>query len=258
MKRKKKGLIKSVALVLAILTAVSGISLIFSNFGGGTSSSGNANVIEKNHVTKALSAVKYVAFGDSITYGVDGVDWVKMEKPYPTLVAERLGFASVDNRGVSGAMLAPRSTGYCNMTQNILSFSLPADIISVMLGVNDYMQNTPLGNMASRDNTTIYGSLHLIAEHLTKQYPDAFIFFMTPFETKNGTNNNVAGYNLEAVALAVKSVANKYEIPVLDMYENGKYSVEMNNSNSDGLHPSQSFHINYTAPKICKFIKKNY
>lgn len=43
------------------------------------------------------------------------------------------------------------------------------------------------------------------------------------------------------------------------MYSVSEYeNVEMNNSNSDGLHPSQSFMRNYATPKMVAFIKENY
>ncbi len=205
-----------------------------------------------------FSQLSYVAFGDSITEGVDGIDWGLMEKPYPVLVKETLNLASVDNRGVSGSTFCPNTLGRTNMTQRILKFYGDADIISVMLGVNDYCVNLPLGTTSDIDNTTIYGSLHMIAKHFRKNYSESFCFFMTPFKKENGTNINSQGYTLEDVANAIKYIGNKFEIPVLDMYTYGNYEVEMNLPESDGLHPSQEFMKKYCAPKIVRFIKDNY
>ena len=208
---------------------------------------------------KALSEVTYVAFGDSITYGIDGnynytEAGYKMEKPYPTLVGETLGLAAVNNQGVSGATfcVVPNRT---SMTEKILSFTGDADIISLMLGVNDFSAGYPLGNTTSRDNSTIYGCLHLISKQLKEKYPDAFIFYMTPFQS---TDVGQGAYTLEDVANAVKTVAAEYGIPVLDMYAKGQYENEMNLSTNDGTHPSQQHHINYTAPLVCEFIREHY
>lgn len=212
----------------------------------------------RSHVTKNYTDVTYVAFGDSITVGVDGKNGGTMSNPYPSLVGTALNFKLTNNRAVSGATLASGTDGRTNMTQNILNFKGDADIISVMLGVNDFSVSRPLGNESSRNNSTVYGSLYLIADYLTKNYSDAFIFFMTPFDYKNGNSKNSAGYTLKDVAKAVQYVADQYDIPVLDMYTNGEFSVEMNTSGSDGLHPSQEHHIKYTAPLIVNFIKKNY
>lgn len=194
----------------------------------------------------------YVAFGDSITYGYDGDAYARMDKPYPTLVGETLGIGTVVNQAKNGATLTARE-GRTNMTERALNYTGDADIISVMLGVNDYSAKAALGDMTSRDNTTVYGSLHMIAEHLTTKYPDAFIFFMTPFKYKT-ENNGV--YNLADVAQAVKDVAAAYNIPVLDMYTNGQFDPATDAA--DQIHPTQQHHITYTAPMICEFIEEHY
>lgn len=202
----------------------------------------------------------YVAFGDSITYGVDGTlaSWGYMDEPYPQLVGKLLELKEVENKAISGATLCADS-GRTNMTEKILSFNDDADIISVMLGVNDYALNMPLGNTDSRDNSTIFGSLFMIAEHLSKNYPDSFVFFMTPFPTVRGGGNTTFGkYDLSVVAEAVKYVASLYDIPVLDMYTFGKYEQEMILSTNDGIHPSQEHFRKYTAPQIAWFISDHY
>ena len=204
---------------------------------------------------KDFSKLNYVTFGDSITIGVDV--YSEHGVAYPQMVGEALNFQTVDNRAISGGTLCANS-GRTNMTANILSFNGDADVISVMLGVNDYQMLCPLGTPESRDNTTIYGSLHLIASHLTTNFSDAFVFFITPFPYRGGDRDRGAGYNLLAVVEAVKAVAAEYGIPVLDMYTLGKYELEMNDSKNDGIHPTYKHHKEYTAPIVAEFIVKNY
>ena len=204
-----------------------------------------------------LTEQTYVAFGDSITYGVDGTldKWGLMPDPYPQLVGGLLGLKSVQNKAISGATLCSNS-GRTNMTENILAFSGEADIISVMLGVNDYAMNMPLGNSNSRENDTIYGSLFMIAEHLTTNYSDSLVFFITPFPTtKSGGNGK---YTVADVADAVKYVAAMYGLPVLDLYTHGKYELEMVLSTNDGIHPSQEHFRTYTAPQVAEFIERHW
>ena len=213
--------------------------------------------VENISLYERFSDLTYVTFGDSITYGVDGVDWGLMEDPYPELVSRELNFKTFNNVAVSGATYCENSLGRTNMTKKILSFTGKADIISLMLGVNDCYVGLPLGTPESRDNTTIYGSLFLISEYLTENYEDALIFYMTPFPYRTCYTNNSAGYKLEDVANAIKYVAAHYDIPVLDMYLYSEY--ENNGMNlGDGLHPSQSFMREFTTPKIVEFIKAHY
>lgn len=216
-----------------------------------------SNNIKKENQIVDFTQLSYVAFGDSITMGVDGLNGGVMEKPYPTLVSESLNFKSYKNLAISGSTFCSNS-GRTNMTQRVLSYTDEADILSLMLGVNDYCLSLPLGTPNDKDNSTIYGSLHLIAKHWNKNYNDSFCFFMTPFQKKNGTVVNSQGYTLKDVADAVKYVGYKFDIPVLDIYELGKYEVEMNLSGSDGLHPSQMIMKQYASPRIVEFIKNNY
>ena len=210
-----------------------------------------------------FSKMSYVAFGDSITYGVDyTLNYSQMPEPYPMLVSQALGLSSYTNKAVSGATFCTNTLNRICMTDRILAHTDRADIISVMLGVNDYSVSLPLGKMGDKTNSTIYGSLYLIAEHLTTTQEDAFIFFMTPYKCKLGTKNyndkNNAGYVLADVVTAIKTVASEYNIPVLDMFNEGKFELEMYNATSDGLHPSPEFIAEYTAPQIEAFIRQNY
>ena len=210
-----------------------------------------------------FSELTYVAFGDSITYGADYTrNYSQMDYPYPVLVAESLGLLSVKNKGVSGATFCTNNLDRVCMTDRILSYTEQADIISVMLGVNDYMVSLPLGTIYDNTTDTVYGSLNLIAEHLTTTQKDSFVFFMTPYKCRRGSSTykdqNSVGYTLGDLVDAVKTVAEKYGIPVLDLFNEGQYELEMYKNSSDGLHPSQEFVREYTAPQIAEFIAKNY
>lgn len=203
-----------------------------------------------------FSELTYVAFGDSITYGVDGIVWGQMAKPYPTLVSEQLEFKSFENKGISGSTLCSNDQDLTNMTQEILNYDGSADVISILLGVNDYKRSLPLGNANSMSNGTVYGSLFLIAEYLTSNYSNSYIFFMTPFPCKDDSNLNDAGYCLDDVCAAIKYIAGLYDIPVLDLNNVSEYENYVNMG--DGLHPSQNYFIEHGAPIIANFIKDNY
>ena len=215
------------------------------------------NLKQSNEQEKIdYSQLTYVAFGDSLT-----ASWEKVPNAYPELVANSLGLKSFVNKGVHGATLSENDAGRTNMTQTILKYKAKADIISVMLGTNDIGLSLPLGNIGDKTNSTFYGSLYLVSEHLTKNYPNSFVFYMTPFVNIYEYNGNLdfQGHSLNDFADAFRYYANKYDFALLDMYNLSEFEkVDMLSAVSDGVHPSQEFTINYTAPKITQFIKDNY
>ena len=94
-------------------------------------SCGDETTTEKG--TSPLSELKYVAFGESITYGDDATpNHAQMDKPYPTAVKELLSLKEASNQGLNGATLVNANEGACR-TLTILSYNENADIISVLL-----------------------------------------------------------------------------------------------------------------------------
>lgn len=214
---------------------------------------GTSLVMESTYEPPESSDVYYVALGDSITYGMAGDTGVRMIHPYPCQVSEALRLERHLNLAVSGATV---SYGAGNNTANQL-FVVPsdADMVSVMIGVNDFGFNAPLGEFGDSTPDTVYGGLDYLARGLKERCPDAFIFFMTPFKYLSYSGQNGAGYTLKDVANAVGDVCEKYGLPVLDMYEDGMFSWE-NDPGCDGLHPTQSFFKRFTTKQIVDFVKR--
>ena len=217
-----------------------------------------------SNVTKYVdyTALTYCAFGDSITWGYDRLTDAQMENPYSKLVASSLSLKAFKNAGINGSTLVENTDNLTCIVNTVKSEVQKYDIISVMGGVNDYNRNYPLGGFGDNTTSSIYGSLDVLATTLKANNPNAFIFFMTPYQsgyTGNCLDNNSAGYNLLDVANAVKAVANKYGIPVLDMFNEGKFEIYgMYAENSDKIHPNQDFVTRYTAPHIVAFIRATY
>ena len=134
-----------------------------------------------------------------------------------------------------------------------------ADIISVMGGVNDYwLGDIELGTVYDTSTRTIYGALNVLVKGLKEKYPNAYIFFMTPYKWGYDTGVNALGFSLTDIANAIKKVCALNDIDVLDMFNLGRIELDFNSPNSDKLHPTQEFYKNYTAPQIAQFIKDNY
>lgn len=192
----------------------------------------------------------YVAFGDSIVYGADGDTGERVAKPYVTAAGEILGIGTVLNLARSGSTWTecpPR----VNMGEKAVKYNGKADIISVGLGANDFSAKKALGNMSSRGNDTIYGSIHMVAEALTTNYPDAFIFFTTPIKHKTEDNGK---YTLPDVSQAIMDVAAVYNIPVLDLYHAFDWDPL---SVKDNIHPNAKHHTEQMAPLVAEFIRQH-
>lgn len=250
----------SIISVVFICVMILSLSLLFFSKSNNEDNNNNSEI---QNVTIDFSDKTYIAFGDSITFGADYTrGYAQMDNPYSELVASILGMKSYKNAGVSGATLSTNTLDLACISDIVLSNNTSYDVISLLGGVNDFNRDLPLGHYGDTENTTIYGSLDVIARFLTTNFSDSFVFFMTPYrEYWNGVHclsQNSQGYNLEDVANAVTQIAHKYFLPVLDLFNLGQFELEMFSSSSDGLHPSQEFIANYTAPQIAQFIKTNY
>ena len=206
-----------------------------------------------------FSQLRYLAFGDSITAG-DGL--ADRNDSYPCVVGKILG-CKVTNKGYGGSTLAYYSERRCvaNEVISVANGTGRYQIISCTGGINDKSWGLPLGTINDKTNETIYGSLYLIATTLKTNYPDAFIFFITPIKNPSSEVDCKAGYNLEDISNAIKEVAAKYDIPVLDLYNTSQFETVdcgMNNEKCDGTHPLKEFVAEYMAPQIAQYIKDNY
>jgi lysophospholipase L1-like esterase len=212
-------------------------------------------IIEKYNKFAQLS---YVALGDSITYGYEPFTGRLMENPYPSLVAETLGLKSVLNYGIPGDTVGYHPN-WKVMANRYVEMDDEANIVSVLAGINDYRYATiPLGDIDDDTIYTIYGAYNVLAKGLIEKYPDSFIFFMTPYKWADDKGECAQGYSLEDMSNCIKEVCKKYNIPVLDLYTYGELENEFGTSGSDGLHPTQKFLIEKTAPQISEFIESNY
>ena len=240
--------IRSLLIILIITTiTIGGLALFCNNF--------------NNTPLKDIgfSHLKMNCLGDSITYGYDGArGGAQLPNPYPKLLQNELGLKQVRNYGISGSTLTSVHPDRDPMCIRYAYMNNDADIISVMGGFNDYWLNIELGTIEDENTTTIYGALNTLAKGLKNKYPNAYIFFMTPYIWGLDSGTNDIGYSLLYIANAIKQVCYINNIDGLDMYTLGQFELDFVNYNCDKLHPTQWFLDNYTAPQIAQFIIDNY
>ena len=245
---KNKFMKKIGTVILSCVMAVSAMAVCACGGNGGGSSQDGTG----------FSQLTYVAFGDSITWGEIGKTQEQMEKPYPVLVKEALQLKQVRNYGERNATIKYIESKP-NVVMHVKDAVAKADIVSVLVGINDFGAGCALGTIEDTSCTqSVYGGFNDMATRLQEKYPNAFIFFMTPLTPFDWAETNKAGYTLLDLCNAIKEVAASKNIAVLDLNATSGFSAETDKYCPDGLHPSQYFFETYMAPQIAQFIKDNY
>ena len=164
---------------------------------------------------------KAVFLGDSITEGlcISGVT-----RPYPTVLAEKLGFSSFVNYGVGGTQMTGNSDdSFINRYQTMDN---DADLVVVMGGTNDALFGSGsawLGtiNDVGQGNVSFYGGVDYLIKGLRAKYPSATIVFMTPmhYYDKNGSptsGEKQTDIQFDQWAKAIEDVCKRDGIPCID------------------------------------------
>lgn len=246
---KTNKFVSSIIFVLVVLLSISSLSLL-SNLGKKdnkyNSNNNNSSVVDFSNMTIAC-------VGDSITLG--SAEIYGYTHPYPTLVKDILGLKACYNFGIGSSTVAVKTgIGSSPMVKRYNQVEKDTDIISFMGGINDIHRDIELGTIDDTTDTTFYGALNIIANGFKTDYSNSFVFFMTILPTKL-YSNYFSFEVIDSYNQAIKNIANKYNIPVLDTYNCWNYATA---NYLDGVHPRQQFMTEKLAPKIAQFIKDNY
>lgn len=206
------------------------------------------------------NGLKYVAIGDSITYGAGAST---TSNGYAPLLSNKLG-TSFTNYGTSG------STFKGQFSKLSATATAQADLITIALGINDYYQSVELGTLGVDGEDTIYGRVKMWCDkliELMKNGCNAKIIFLTPLQAKLAFNGsaekpNSKGVTLNQVRNAIIETCARYRFPVIDMYKySGFYYNDTDDNNldtylADGVHPNDSGH-EIMANKLYDYIINN-
>lgn len=188
-------------------------------------------------------SITWNCLGDSITSNI------YIPKHYYTYIQDQYENLIVRNYGICGTKIAGNGSGaFCKRYEGML----PADIITVFGGVNDWGHHipTPLGTFESQDETTFYGALHALCKGLKTKFQTSTIIFFTPIGNDGypgfAVNHNQLGYTVKDYVDAILNVCEVYDIPVVDLYRDCGFSPydEMQRQIyfMDGLHLSCEGH----------------
>lgn len=208
---------------------------------------------------------KAVFLGDSITEGV-GVS--NIQNVYWNLVGKYLDL-DVKGYGVSGTRIAVQKKEINeawneNFIERAKRMDKDANIVCVFGGTNDYGHgDAPIGNIDDDNPATFYGALNTLFRYLYEVYPYAYIFVMTPLHRLGEDNPIGDGCKEPTLPLSgyvnvIREVAEKYSIPVLDLYKVSGMQPSVATIKEkympDGLHPNDEGHKKL-ASAIVKFLK---
>ncbi len=189
--------------------------------------------------------------GDSITEGVGASSEATR---YVNVVASKACLARANNYGISGTRLARQRVPY-EWAQADLDFcgraadmDKDADINIIFGGTNDYGHgDAPIGNPEDRTPETFRGACHYLFRLLIETYPTATTVICTPLHRLNETDPSTGnGQPLSVYADIIRTVADYYSLPVLDLWKISGMQPEIPTVQQrympDGLHPSDAGH----------------
>lgn len=187
---------------------------------------------------KYATTGKYVAFGDSLTWGAvwgseQGVHYTQAEEQYriPTRIAVACGLENnFDNQGSSGAGYVKIGSYGDTITGNVIDYDYTGvSLITVMGGVND-KSTISLGTSDSVANDgTVCGAIKTIIEHIKTNAPKAMLIIIQPTpsgSTSIGINNNIwdgkersAGWSLNDFDREVSKLCHDSHVGYVNWWE---------------------------------------
>ncbi|MBM6754930.1 SGNH/GDSL hydrolase family protein [Collinsella tanakaei] len=200
--------------------------------------------------TARWADLRVVCFGDSTTWGDNGTGEGGPAIAWPARLQELLGIGEVVNRGVKGSRIAVCNDRADSFIERRNTLPDRADVVLVLGGVNDFCRNVPLGAAGETDTTTFFGALDTLARSLVTCYPEAVVVFMTPMKTAGvprkglpaSVDENGCGLVEADYAAAVRAVADRYGMPVIDLFAESTISPYLPEHRErympDGLHYS--------------------
>ena len=175
-----------------------------------------------------LNGKKMNILGDSITYGF-GID--NPDDIFPNLIQKKGDLPAVRNYGVCATRIARQKypsddpmadRDFCMRCETM---DTDADIVCVFGGTNDYGHgDAPIGKTSDKTPDTFCGALNYLIQYLKRNFPNAFIFFITPLHRLNENDSRGDGSKKQpgpplcTYVKAIKDVCAKDDVQVLDLY----------------------------------------
>lgn len=113
------------------------------------------------------------------------------------------------------------------------------NILTLAFGVNDFLENRPIGADSDDTKETFKGAINHVVSRFMSNYGRLKIMLSTPVWCVQADAANTAGHKLVEYADAILRIGELRSLPVLDLYRNS--GINSNNASTmlgDGLHPT--------------------
>ena len=219
----------------------------------------------KNNINKLKGKTLYLD-GDSITFGAGYAGG------YGKLLADKYGSVNTNN-AVTGATLATGTTYSDGSSRHYISESVVSsvnrqyDYMILSGGFNDYGNNVPIGTLSNAKfcftnpvaNDNVIGALETMFRHILQNYPTTKVFYLITHKVNRCTTEpNSIGKTMQDYVNAIKSVCERYSIPVINIWEESRMLTVYDNiantytNNSDRVHPNELGYKEFYLPVIEK------
>jgi lysophospholipase L1-like esterase len=197
---------------------------------------------------------KWTSIGDSITRqnGRDYKDGNEAIGYQDLFIKAQKTPIYLDNQGYNGLPLSGSDKSvYSKMKDYDFKES---NLITIFVGTNDFKLNKPI---IDRDTLNSFSyCLNKLVSNIKKQNPQSKIYLLTPLQRNNDNysiySTNKVGLKLSDYSHEIKSVGLKYNISVIDLYnESGITINNLTDYTYDGLHPN-----NYGYKRIFELLNK--
>lgn len=219
-----------------------------------------------NEIASKLYGKSLYLNGDSITFGAG------YEGGYGKILSSKYGCINT-NSAVSGGTLASGTT-YSNgaprhyIAESVVnSVNEHYDYMILSGGFNDYGNNVPIGTLSNSEfcftnevaTDNVIGALETMFRHILQNYPTTKLFYLITHKANRcAKQKNLLSLTMQDYVNAIKSVCERYSIPVINVWENSKMITAYENiSNTytldgDRVHPNLLGYNEFYLPVIEK------
>lgn len=198
----------------------------------------NQGLATKTDTKSQLRGQSWCLFGDSFSDGITG--------EYGAVVKSLLSLGTTETHAVSGNKISQQLTVLNNLLSSDPTHFDDVDIVSLLVGVNDFAQNTTLGTRSSATGSSNFaGYLKDFIETLLWTAPTVKLFIMTPPEADGSgvpyQGTNTAGWTLKELAVLINQICTDYSIQCIDLYSYSGFNYQtLDSYTSDRLHPNSA------------------